>query len=75
MYYIEVDEKTDKGKTILEFVKKLKPTKKEAKVEKKSFRKLTDIEMALPGDLNPTEEQLEEFFSRKDPGKGITLEE
>ena len=64
-----VDEKSSKGKTLLEFAQKLRADEKEIRIRK--FRKVTDAEMALPG-KPVSEEQLDEWLNRPDTGKNIT---
>ena len=72
MLTFTVNEKTSKGKSLLEFAQKLHADEDEIRIRK--FRKLTDEEMALPG--KPAgEEQLEEWLSRPDTGKGISAEQ
>ena len=67
-----VNEKSSKGKTLLEFAQKLHASEREIRIRK--FRKVTDEEMALPG--NPiSEEQLDEWLNRPDRGKSITAEQ
>lgn len=67
-----VNEKTSKGKSLLEFAQKLQADKREIRIRK--FRKLTDEEMALPG-KPVSEEQLEEWLNRPDTGKGVSAEQ
>lgn len=57
MFTLTVNEKSSKGKSLLEFAQKLQATEKEIRIRK--FRKVTDEEMALPG-KPVSEEQLDE---------------
>ena len=71
MLTFTVNEKSQKGKSLLEFAQKLEANEKDIRIRK--FRKITDEEMALPG--NPvSEEQLDEWLSRPDKGKNISAE-
>ena len=68
MLTFTVNEKTSKGKSLLEFAQKLH-AQEEIRIRK--FRKVTDEEMALPG--KPiSDEQLEEWLNRSDKGKTIS---
>ena len=72
MFTLTVNEKSSKGKSLLEFAQKLQATEKEIRIRK--FRKVTDEEMALPG-KPVSEEQLDEWLSRPDNDKGITAQQ
>ena len=72
MFTLTVNEKSSKGKSLLEFAQKLQATEKEIRIRK--FRKVTDEEMALPG-KPVSEEQLDEWLSRSDNDKGITAQQ
>ncbi len=69
MLTVIVDEKTEKGKTLLAFVQKLNASDSEVRVRK--FRQLTDAEMALPGNP-PSEEQFDEWLKRPDKSKPVS---
>ena len=72
MLTFTVNEKTSKGKSLLEFAQKLKAADDEIRIRK--FRKLTDEEMALPG-KPVSEEQMDEWLNRPDTGKAISAEQ
>ena len=65
-----VNEKSSKGKTLLEFARKLEPSDKEIRIRK--FRKMTDEEMALPG-KPVSKEQLDEWLNRRIKVKVLPL--
>jgi hypothetical protein len=69
MLTFTVNEKTSKGKSLLEFAQKLHAQENEIRIRK--FRKITDEEMALPG-KPVSEEQLDEWLNRPDTGKSIS---
>lgn len=71
MFTVIVNEKSQKGKTLLHFVQSLNANEKEIRIRK--FRKLTDEEMALPGFV-PSEEQMDEWLSRSDKSKPVSSE-
>lgn len=71
MFTVTINEKSAKGKSLLEFAQKLNATEKEIRIRK--FRKLTDEEMALPG-KPPSEEQFDEWLHRPDKSKAISAE-
>ena len=71
MFTVTVNEKSQKGKSLLEFAQKLNASEKEIRIRK--FRKLTDEEMALPGNV-PSEEQFDEWLNRPDKSKAISAE-
>lgn len=72
MFTLTVNEKSSKGKSLLEFAQKLQATEKEIRIRK--FRKVTDEEMALPG-KPVSEEQLDEWLSRPDNDKAISAKQ
>lgn len=71
MYTLIVNEKSAKGKSLLEYAKKLDAADKDVRIRK--FRKVTDEEMALPG-KPVSEEQFDEWNNRSDAGKTITAD-
>lgn len=71
MFTVTVNEKSQKGKSLLEYAQKLNASEKEIRIRK--FRKLTDEEMALPG-KPPSEEQFDEWLNRPDKSKPISAE-
>ncbi len=71
MFTVTVNEKSPKGKSLLEFAQKLNTTEKEIRIHK--FRKLTNEEMALPGNP-PSEEQFDEWLNHPDKSKAISAE-
>ncbi|HLP19073.1 MAG TPA: hypothetical protein VK174_02155 [Chitinophagales bacterium] len=74
---IEIDGKTEASKKLLTSIRKLQKTDSSIKIthKKESFKPLTAKDMALPGGLNPTKEQLQEFLGREEGPKRYTLEE
>lgn len=64
-----VNEKSAKGKSLLQFAQQLQATESEIRIRK--FRKVTDEEMALPG-KPVSREQMEEWLNRKDTGKNVS---
>lgn len=72
MLTFTVNEKSSKGKTLLEFAQKLQANEKQIRIRK--FRKVTDEEMALPG-KPVSEEQLDDWLNQPDTGKSITIEQ
>jgi len=71
MLTFTVNEKSSKGKSLLEFAQKLHADEHEIRIRR--FRKLTDEEMALPG-KPVSEEQFDEWLSRPDKGKNVSAE-
>ena len=71
MFTVTINEKSQKGKSLLEYAQQLNATEKEIRIRR--FRKLTDEEMALPGNP-PSEEQFDEWLNRPDNGKAISAE-
>ena len=69
MLTFTVNEKTSKGKSLLEFAQKLHAQEDEIRIRK--FRKVTDEEMALPG-KPVSDEQFDEWLNRPDKGKSIS---
>jgi len=72
MLTFTVNEKTSKGKSLLEYAQK--PEAEENEIRIRKFSKLTDEEMALPG-KPVSEEQMDEWLSRPDTGKSISAEQ
>jgi hypothetical protein len=72
MLTLLVNEKTEEGRSVLEFIKNLQAPASSIKF-KKILRDLTDEEMALPG-FKPTDEELETWHIKPDRGKGISAE-
>jgi hypothetical protein len=69
MLTLYVNEKSDEGRSVIEFIKNLHAPASSIKV-KKLIRELSDEEMALPG-FQPTDEELEAWLIKPDAGKGI----
>ncbi len=67
MLTLYIDEDSKAGKSLIEYALKLKAPK--AIKIKRSARKFTDEEMALPG-IVPTKEELEEWLTRPDKDRG-----
>ena len=76
-YVIEIDAKTEASKKLLSSIRKLQKQDSSIKIthKKEKFRPLTVKEMVLPGGPKPTKEQLEEFLSREDGRKTVTIQQ
>jgi len=79
-YLVEINDKTSEGLKVLNFIKELKAPAtsitflKENSVVK-SFKKLTRLDMITNDGIQPTDEQLDEYFDRPHSGVRYTLEE
>ena len=69
-YTVEIDDSTTNGKEALTFLRKIRSADS---VVIRKFKKLKDEEMGLPGP-RASKWQMEEWLSRPDKDKGISLE-
>jgi hypothetical protein len=72
MLTLYINEKTEQGKSVIQFIKNLHAPQTAIKV-KKIERELTDEEMALPG-FKPTDEELEAWLAKPEIGRASKAE-
>jgi hypothetical protein len=72
MLTLYINEKTEEGKSVIDFIKNLHAPASSIKV-KKLLRELTDEEMALPG-FQPSDEELEAWLLKPEIGKASKAE-
>ena len=72
MLTLYINEKTEEGKSVINFIKSHHAPASSIKV-KKVLRDLTDEEMALPG-FQPTDEELEAWLTKPEIGRASKAE-
>lgn len=71
-YIVEIDDQTDKGAQLINYIEKLRASKKAVTVRKE--KPLTDGEMGLPGP-RPSKAQLEQWLEPREDEEEMPLKE